>query len=333
MQVATRTTSSVEMYLSALNDEANELLLQHAKRALQRSKAEKAAFEASRPSVLNRGGPPRPGQLKRQSSLAHLPDFLQLGLDGSGEDGNESDEVEEEEVEALAAASIDTILPSWFEARWEEAEQALRRAETHVARSTGQRRPSMQDLERDTEASSALAALARLRQMRAVLLDDETLREARDEDFDASGTFVRRADRAAPAGGYDDGQGSSGGHEASSFGHGDESFAHQRDRAHGLFSGYSRELLRLRQSLSRSLTKGESDGPTKAQFLLGALAQRARTDASVLDPAHAARRDRALGGGRRACQVHLAVRAPGSHGSTGLLHRRGGRRLVWRRQD
>ena len=94
MQVATRTTSSVEMYLSALNDEANELLLQHAKRALQRSKAEKAAFEASRPSVLNRGGPPRPGQLKRQSSLAHLPDFLQLGLDGRGEDGNESDGVE-----------------------------------------------------------------------------------------------------------------------------------------------------------------------------------------------------------------------------------------------
>ena len=138
----------------------------------------------------------------------------------------------------------------------------------------------------EKQGVNALAALARLRQMRAVLLDDETLREARDEDFDASGTFVRRADRAAPAGGYDDGQGSSGGHEASSFGHGDESFAHQRDRAHGLFSGYSRELLRLRQSLSRSLTKGESDGPTKAQFLLGALAQRARTDASVLDPPH-----------------------------------------------
>ena len=53
----------------------------------------------------------------------------------------------------------------------------------------------------------------------------------------------------------------------------------------GLFRGYSRELLRLRQLLAKANQQGEtSAGAGRAKLMLEALAQRASTDASFLPP-------------------------------------------------
>ena len=300
-------TSVVERYMSELDEEASAQLRELFRRSKQEAAQERSDFEAARPSVLRRGSvqfqqqgqqgqqgqqqqQQQPGRRRRRNSaegLEYLPAYLQLGMEEEEEDDDDDEsgdqgggaQGDDEGAGAMGGAfSLERLLPGWFVSRWEAAVQVLRTAESRAHRAHRERMPSLDELRADPEASRALAALDRLRRMRAVLLggSEELRARATDDDFDAEGTHIADGGGRRRPGGHgvdveaDDAAGS---------------FAHHYDHEHGLFGGYSRELLRIRQGLARALKHGdEGGGVAKARFLLSALSQRARTDAAVLAP-------------------------------------------------
>jgi Ca2+-binding EF-hand superfamily protein len=146
-------------------------------------------------------------------------------------------------------------LPTWFDTSWAAAIAALRSADGKLSRVVGHR-PSIEELERDKAGGAAVAALTGLRDMRKAM---RRLPTPRDEDGDDAAAAHVRGIR---------GSGGKLGGETTTHG--------------GLFRGYSVELRRLRQQLSKAT---DAEGTSqKVQMLLLALSQRARADASVLAP-------------------------------------------------
>ena len=266
VRAAVRPLSAVESHLAQLETEAQ---------AQVRERQKAAAFERSRPKHLSQQRKTRNNPLLDDVGPIRQP----INLD-EDDDGEEEKEIE---IEMLAPAQL---LPGWFMSRWDEAVGELRSADHRLARALG-RKPTMTDLERTEEAALALEVVERLRQMREVMLSGE---QRAEEEVD---TFVRYGSRGADVPLDDESFGPGHQRRASQQQQQqqqqyDESSGEQHHHQHqGLFSGYSRELLRLRQQLSRANERSAIEGKeaaAKVQFLLAALAQRARADASVLQP-------------------------------------------------
>ena len=147
-------------------------------------------------------------------------------------------------------------LPDWFYARWRKTAAAVRNAEGSFIRTVGHR-PSLAELRADEMGGAALAALEKLNEQRQQMLSTGG---GEGGSWDAEQpSFMPPA--AAAAG----------------------SAVDEQDASSGLFRGYSRELMRVRQLLANEHGDGGRAG-VRAQRTLGALAQRAKMDASVLMP-------------------------------------------------
>ena len=162
----------------------------------------------------------------------------------------------------------DGTLPPWFASRWSAAIATARSVEAALGRSLGHR-PTLNELRLDGNGSEALAGIERLRDLRSLILKGEggggTAGDVYEEVLMQAGRRAGSADAADNDGGV------------------------------GLFRGYSRELLRIRQQLVRpgsaakalaeqALDSGVGAGLDRAQMMLTALAQRARADVAVLKP-------------------------------------------------
>lgn len=176
------------------------------------------------------------------------------------------------ELQRSDGGSDAALLPPWLGKRWLAAIAAARSAENSLGARLGAR-PTLAELQDDPAGAAAMEHLAKLREVRSMLLSADGDAAVAGEELyvealmQASGGAVHASGAAAPA---------------------DET-------AHALFRGYSRELLRVRQQLTQSaaqaVRRDASDGLAHAgaglnggMQMLGALGQRASADAAVLEP-------------------------------------------------
>ena len=163
----------------------------------------------------------------------------------------------------------DEDLPPWFAPRWAAAIAAARSADSSLTRSYG-RRPDLHELRHDEAAGTALTQIEKLRALRTLLLQGDGSAGGGDASQDLYADAIMQASSSAVE------------HAADSDGV-------------GLFRGYSRELLRLRQLLTRAGKEtaattwrderaGARAGVARVALMLSALTQRARADAALLPP-------------------------------------------------
>ena len=142
----------------------------------------------------------------------------------------------------------DATLPHFFRLRWRAAIAAARTAESTLAVRLG-RRPSFVELNEDDAGGQAMVNLEKLREMRLLIVsggDGGTTASAAGVSSDDTYSLYNEVLMAAgPRTGADD--------------------------QVGLFTGYSRELLRVRQSLSQAMNSSTSSSKRDVSSLWEAL--------------------------------------------------------------
>ena len=123
---------------------------------------------------------------------------------------------------------VDELLPEWFGDKWSKAAAALRSAEGALSRQLGHR-PSVAELREDATGLSAIGAIERLRAQRRQLLA-----------------------RVGTGGREGDGSGGGSGDERDGSAAAERNASPLHAERSPLFRGYSRELLRARQQLTRA---------------------------------------------------------------------------------
>ena len=142
----------------------------------------------------------------------------------------------------------DATLPHFFRLRWRAAIAAARTAESTLAVRLG-RRPSFVELNEDDAGGQAMGNLEKLREMRLLIVsggDGGSTASAAGVSSDGTYSLYNEVLMAAgPRTGADD--------------------------QVGLFTGYSRELLRVRQSLSQAMNSSTSSSKRDVSSLWEAL--------------------------------------------------------------
>jgi hypothetical protein len=142
----------------------------------------------------------------------------------------------------------DATLPHFFRLRWKAAIAAARTAESTLAGRLG-RRPSFVELNEDDAGGQAMGNLEKLREMRLLIVsggDGGSTASAAGVSSDGTYSLYNEVLMAAgPRTGADD--------------------------QVGLFTGYSRELLRVRQSLSQAMNSSTSSSKRDVSSLWEAL--------------------------------------------------------------
>jgi hypothetical protein len=142
----------------------------------------------------------------------------------------------------------DATLPHFFRLRWKAAIAAARTAESTLAVRLG-RRPSFVELNEDDAGGQAMGNLEKLREMRLLMVsggDGGSTASAAGVSSDGTYSLYNEVLMAAgPRTGADD--------------------------QVGLFTGYSRELLRVRQSLSQAMNSSTSSSKRDVSSLWEAL--------------------------------------------------------------
>ena len=142
----------------------------------------------------------------------------------------------------------DATLPHFFRLRWKAAIAAARTAESTLAVRLG-RRPSFVELNEDDAGGQAMGNLEKLREMRLLIVSGgdggSTASAAGVSSNDTYSLYNEVLMAAGPRTGADD--------------------------QVGLFTGYSRELLRVRQSLSQAMNSSTSSSKRDVSSLWEAL--------------------------------------------------------------
>ena len=142
----------------------------------------------------------------------------------------------------------DATLPHFFRLRWRAAIAAARTAESTLAVRLG-RRPSFVELNEDDAGGQAMGNLEKLREMRLLIVSGgdggSTASAAGVSSDDTYSLYNEVLMAAGPRTGADD--------------------------QVGLFTGYSRELLRVRQSLSQAMNSSTSSSKRDVSSLWEAL--------------------------------------------------------------
>ncbi len=192
----------------------------------------------------------------------------------------------------------DAALPPWFRKRWAAAIAAARSTENALGARLG-RRPTLIELGEDDAGGAAMGNVQKLRELRLLILsgDGGDVDAAAPTGEDLYGEVLMAAGGGGEGGGRDSSSRASG--AGACYGAGFSAAAStstaEDHNAVGLFRGYSRELLRVRQLLTQAAAEAvradataallhAQAGLPAAQAMLSSIAQRARADAAVLAP-------------------------------------------------